>query len=137
MKRLTLLLMVVACLCPCGKNLSVSDKYVGDWEGIVYAFANNAGDKMLVVRNVIELNIDESSSYTCILDDFQSPTGIPVKVGEGSVSKSFVIEEEDSISFSRTFSNNTFTSVSTSNGFQLESSEYVIELRTKGTKKDV
>ena len=137
MKRLTLLLMVVACLCSCGKNLSVSDKYVGDWEGIVYAFANNAGDKMLVVRNVIELNIDESSSYTCILYDFQSPTGIPVKVGEGSVSKSFVIEEEDSISFSRTFSNNTFTSVSTSNGLQLESSEYVIDLRTKGTKKDV
>ena len=127
MKRLLLLMMIL--LCSCEKDPSVSGKYVGDWEGVVYVFADDGDDKMLVVSNIIELTIEESSSYTCILYDFQSPTGVPVKVGEGSTSKGNVIEEGESITFTSTFADILFKAVHSSDGLKLESSEYLIDLK--------
>lgn len=127
MKRLLLLMMIL--LCSCEKDPSVSEKYVGDWEGVVYVFADDGDDKMLVVSNIIELTIQESSSYTCILYDFQSPIGVPVKVGEGSTSKGNVIEEGESITFTSTFADILFKALHSSDGLKLESSEYLIDLK--------
>lgn len=131
MRRLVLHIMLIVCICSCEKDSSISEKYVGNWEGTVYAIVPiEDGDRNIaVVSNIIELTIEQSSSYTCVLYDFQSPGGIPIKVGEGFVSKGTIIEEGESISFNNTWPNIKFTSIKTTKGRLLESAEYMIELK--------
>ena len=131
MRRLVLLIMLIVCICSCEKDSFISEKYVGNWEGTVYDIVPiEDGDRNIaVVSNIIELTIEQSSSYTCVLYDFQSPGGIPIKVGEGFVSKGTIIEEGESISFNNTWPNIKFTSIKTAKGRLLESAEYMIELK--------
>ncbi len=103
MKRVLFTLMTITLLCSCEKASSVSEKFVGDWEGLLYAISENGDDKILSVYKIIELTIEKTSSYTCIIYAFQSPTGIPIKVGEGSTYKGKVIEAGDEITLSAPF----------------------------------
>ena len=129
MKRLLLLLMTIILQCSCEKASSVSEKYVGDWEGLLYAISENGDDQILSVYKIVELTIEKTSSYTCIIYDFQSPTGIPIKVGEGSTYKGKVIEEGEYITLSEPFPDNRFKSLETPDGLRLESSEFLINLK--------
>lgn len=134
MKRIMLLLMTLTSLCSCGKDLSVSEKYIGAWEGILYMITDYEGGerKVAIVTDMIELTIDKSSSYTCIIYQIQFWAGIPIKGSVVSISKGNVIEVGESISFSNTFRDNIFTpeyySVKYKDGLLLTSSEYMIEM---------
>lgn len=130
MKRLLLLLMTIIPLCSCEKASHVSEKHVGDWEGLIYAISENGDDKILTVSHIVELTIEKTSSYTCIIYDFQSPTGIPIKVGEGSTYKGKVIEEGEYMTLSEPFPDNRFKSLETPDGLRLQSSEFLIDLNS-------
>ena len=121
--------MTITLLCSCEKASSVSEKFVGDWEGLLYAISENGDDKLLSAQKIIELTIEKTSSYTCIIYAFQSPTGIPFKVGEGSTYKGKVIEEGEYITLSEPFPDNRFKSLKTPDGLRLESSEFLIDLK--------
>ena len=121
--------MTITLLCSCEKASSVSEKFVGDWEGLLYAISENGDDKILCVQKIIELTIEKTSSYTCIIYAFQSPTGIPFKVGEGSTYKGKVIEEGEYITLSEPFPDNRFKSLKTPDGLRLQSSEFLIDLK--------
>ena len=129
MKRVLFTLMTITLLCSCEKASSVSEKFVGDWEGLLYAISENGDDKILCVQKIIELTIEKTSSYTCIIYAFQSPTGIPFKVGEGSTYKGKVIEEGEYITLSEPFPDNRFKSLKTPDGLRLQSSEFLIDLK--------
>ncbi len=129
MKRVLFTLMTITLLCSCEKASSVSEKFVGDWEGVLYAISENGDDKILSAQKIIELTIEKTSSYTCIIYAFQSPTGIPFKVGEGSTYKGKVIEEGEYITLSEPFPDNRFKSLKTPDGLRLESSEFLIDLK--------
>ena len=129
MKRVLFTLMTITLLCSCEKASSVSEKFVGDWEGLLYAISENGDDKILSAQKIIELTIEKTSSYTCIIYAFQSPTGIPFKVGEGSTYKGKVIEEGEYITLSEPFPDNRFKSLETPDGLRLESSEFLIDLK--------
>ena len=121
--------MTITLLCSCEKASSVSEKFVGDWEGLLYAISENGDDKILSAQKIIELTIEKTSSYTCIIYAFQSPTGIPFKVGEGSTYKGKVIEEGEYITLSEPFPDNRFKSLKTPDGLRLQSSEFLIDLK--------
>lgn len=121
--------MTITLLCSCEKASYVSEKFVGDWEGLLYAISENGDDKILSAQKIIELTIEKTSSYTCIIYAFQSPTGIPFKVGEGSTYKGKVIEEGEYITLSEPFPDNRFKSLKTPDGLRLESSEFLIDLK--------
>ena len=121
--------MTITLLCSCEKASSVSEKFVGDWEGLLYAISENGDDKILIAQKIIELTIEKTSSYTCIIYAFQSPTGIPFKVGEGSTYKGKVIEEGEYITLSEPFPDNRFKSLETPDGLRLQSSEFLIDLK--------
>ena len=121
--------MTITLLCSCEKASSVSEKFVGDWEGLLYAISENGDDKILIAQKIIELTIEKTSSYTCIIYAFQSPTGIPIKVGEGSTYKGKVIEEGEYITLSEPFPDNRFKSLETPDGLRLQSSEFLIDLK--------
>ena len=121
--------MTITLLCSCEKASYVSEKYVGDWEGLLYAISENGDDQILSAQKIIELTIEKTSSYTCIIYAFQSPTGIPFKVGEGSTYKGKVIEEGEHITLSEPFPDNRFKSLETPDGLRLESSEFLINLK--------
>ena len=129
MKRVLFTLMTITLLCSCEKASSVSEKFVGDWEGLLYAISENGDDKILSAQKIIELTIEKTSSYTCIIYAFQSPTGIPFKVGEGSTYKGKVIEEGEYITLSEPFPDNRFKSLETPDGLRLQSSEFLIDLK--------
>ena len=129
MKRVLFILMTITLLCSCEKASYVSEKFVGDWEGLLYAISENGDDQILSVYKIVELTIEKTSSYTCIIYAFQSPTGIPIKVGEGSTYKGKVIEEGEYITLSKPFPDNRFKSLKTSDGLRLESSEFLINLK--------
>lgn len=129
MKRVLFTLMTITLLCSCEKASSVSEKFVGDWEGLLYAISENGDDKILSAQKIIELTIEKTSSYTCIIYAFQSPTGIPFKVGEGSTYKGKVIEEGEYITLSEPFPDNRFKSLKTPDGLRLQSSEFLIDLK--------
>ena len=129
MKRVLFTLMTITLLCSCEKASYVSEKFVGDWEGLLYAISENGDDKILSAQKIIELTIEKTSSYTCILYAFQSPTGIPIKVGEGSTYKGKVIEEGEYITLSEPFPDNRFKSLETPDGLRLQSSEFLINLK--------
>lgn len=129
MKRVLFTLMTITLLCSCEKASSVSEKYVGNWEGLLYAISENGDDKILSAQKIIELTIEKTSSYTCIIYAFQSPTGIPIKVGEGSTYKGKVIEEGEHITLSEPFPDNRFKSLETPDGLRLQSSEFLINLK--------
>ena len=121
--------MTITLLCSCEKASSVSEKFVGDWEGLLYAISENGDDQILSVYKIVELTIEKTSSYTCIIYAFQSPTGIPIKVGEGSTYKGKVIEEGEYITLSEPFPDNRFKSLETPDGLRLQSSEFLIDLK--------
>lgn len=129
MKRVLFTLMTITLLCSCENASYVSEKFVGDWEGLLYAISENGDDKILSAQKIIELTIEKTSSYTCIIYAFQSPTGIPIKVGEGSTYKGKVIEEGEHITLSEPFPDNRFKSLKTPDGLRLESSEFLIDLK--------
>ena len=129
MKRVLFILIAITLLCSCEKASSVSEKFVGDWEGLLYAISENGDDKILSAQKIIELTIEKTSSYTCITYAFQSPTGIPIKVGEGSTYKGKVIEEGEYITLSEPFPDNRFKSLETPDGLRLQSSEFLINLK--------
>lgn len=129
MKRVLFTLMTITLLCSCEKASSVSEKFVGDWEGLLYAISENGDDKILSAQKIIELTIEKTSSYTCIIYAFQSPTGIPFKVGEGSTYKGKVIEEGEYITLSEPFPDSRFKSLKTPDGLRLQSSEFLIDLK--------
>lgn len=53
--------MAITLLCSCEKASSVSEKYVGDWEGLIYAISENGDDQILSVYKIVELTIEKTS----------------------------------------------------------------------------
>lgn len=111
----------------CEKKPVVSEAFVGDWDGIFY-YVVNMPDKALVITKVIELDINEDGTYVCTFYDFQSPGGIPVKVGEGNEVRGKVIEGESTLCFSNMLDNSLFTVSRTTTGLFLESLDYAITI---------
>lgn len=111
----------------CEKKPVVSEAFVGDWDGIFY-YVVNMPDKALVITKVIELDINEDGTYVCTFYDFQSPGGIPVKVGEGNEVRGKVIEGESSLCFSNMLDNSLFTVSRTTTGLFLESPDYAMTI---------
>ena len=62
MKRVLFILMTITLLCSCEKASYVSEKYVGDWEGLLYAISENGDDQILSVYKIVELTIEMTSS---------------------------------------------------------------------------
>lgn len=108
----------------------VSEKYVGEWEGMVYSFIE-IPDKSLLMYKVIELDIDSDATYICTLFDFRAPGGIPYKYGEGFSSQGYVIEGNSFMTLSNSFNQEAFSIMSSQNGFILESADYLIDLHRK------
>lgn len=111
----------------CEKKPVVSEAFVGDWDGIFY-YVVNMPDKALVITKVIELDINEDGTYVCTFYDFQSPGGIPVKVGEGNEVRGKVIEGESTLCFSNMLDNSLFTVSRTTTGLFLESPDYAMTI---------
>lgn len=111
----------------CEKKPAVSEAFVGDWDGIFY-YVVNMPDKALVITKVIELDINEDGTYVCTFYDFQSPGGIPVKVGEGNEVRGKVIEGESTLCFSNMLDNSLFSVSRTTTGLFLESSDYAMTI---------
>lgn len=111
----------------CEKKPVVSEAFVGDWDGIFY-YVVNMPDKALVITKVIELDINEDGTYVCSFYDFQSPGGIPVKVGEGNEVRGKVIEGESTLCFSNMLDNSLFTVSRTTTGLFLESPDYAMTI---------
>ncbi len=111
----------------CEKKPVVSEAFVGDWDGIFYNVVNMP-DKALVITKVIELDINEDGTYVCTFYDFQSPGGIPVKVGEGNEVRGKVIEGESTLCFSNMLDNSLFTVSRTTTGLFLESPDYAMTI---------
>lgn len=111
----------------CEKKPVVSEAFVGDWDGIFY-YVVNMPDKALVITKVIELDINEDGTYVCTFYDFQSPGGIPVKVGEGNEVRGKVIEGESTLCFSNMLDNSLFTVSRTTTGLFLESPDYAMSI---------
>lgn len=105
----------------------VSETYAGEWEGLFYA-VDNMPDKTLVIRNVIELDINEDGTYVCTFYDFQSPGGIPVKVGEGNEVRGKVIEGESTLCFSNLMDDSLFSVSWIATGLFLESPDYAMSI---------
>ena len=108
----------------CEKKPVVSEAFVGDWDGIFYNVVNMP-DKALVITKVIELDINEDGTYVC---NFQSPGGIPVKVGEGNEVRGKVVEGESTLCFSNMLDNSLFTVSRTTTGLFLESPDYAMTI---------
>ena len=134
MKRLLLLLTALVMLVSCEKQ-TISEKYIGFWDGVLYAIIDSGdGEKIAIVQNVIELTIDESASYTCVIYKMQCPGGVPIKIGEGQTYKGDVIEMGESISFAKIFNDNIFKQKYCSQHIScmfLVSSEYMLDLCKK------
>ena len=111
----------------CEKKPVVSEAFVGDWDGIFY-YVVNMPDKALVITKVIELDIHEDGTYVCTFYDFQSPGGIPVKVGEGNEVRGKVIEGESTLCFSNMLDNSLFTVSRITTGLFLESPDYALSI---------
>ncbi|MBQ8484232.1 MAG: hypothetical protein IJ504_08020 [Bacteroidales bacterium] len=111
----------------CEKKPVVSEAFVGDWDGIFY-YVVNMPDKALVITKVIELDINEDGTYVCTFYDFQSPGGIPVKVGEGNEVRGKVIEGESTLCFSNMLDNSLFTVSRITTGLFLESPDYALSI---------
>ncbi|MBR2128418.1 MAG: hypothetical protein IJ940_06085 [Bacteroidales bacterium] len=111
----------------CEKKPVVSEAFVGDWDGIFYNVVNMP-DKALVITKVIELDINEDGTYVCTFYNFQSPGGIPVKVGEGNEVRGKVVEGESTLCFSNMLDNSLFTVSRTTTGLFLESPDYAMTI---------
>lgn len=111
----------------CEKKPVVSEAFVGDWDGIFY-YVVNMPDKALVITKVIELDINEDGTYVCTFYDFQSPGGIPVKVGEGNEVRGKVIEGESTLCFSNLMDDSLFSVSWIATGLFLESPDYAMSI---------
>lgn len=112
----------------CEKKQTISDIYVGEWEGTVYNLFTVDDRQAASVVNLLELNIDVYGSYTCSIFDHADITGVPIKVGEGSTSEGYISEGKATISFSNTFNATVFSVEMYGNDLILRSSDLMIVL---------